>query len=411
VTQPIPGTAYIPDGGSGSRFGVQVIRFEGTDGNLLPSPGLPAFVTFPESVGPLAFASDGSTSLSADAAGSSGPFTHLQDIFGVNTASITPVGTAYDVAQGPTAAPTPVAQASPTIGDVTGLAVIGTGFASIGLAVGSGGDGIVGVSSLTNAPPAYAQVVPFSDSAYTVNPSAAPSPGTRNNIIVSGDAAEALVRGADLIAFTVRSAATGYEFNATAYSAALGTHPSVLRGRGGMAFDPAAGDRALVLQAPGVNDVTLVNGLPGAIGIAATVTLPSRPHTVTWTPDGASAVVGADGGYYLFSGMGSNALTLASQTPMSPTFTGCDGNVGDHLASVLSAAISSDARYLLLFGPSTATTCGGTNGTLIALPFVPPGTNATPTPAPSPSATPAPSMFVQNGLITPATDQDYMVVR
>jgi hypothetical protein len=276
------------------------------------------------------------------------------------------------------------------------------------LLVGNGGVGILGVSSLTNAPPEYAQIVPFSDTSFTVNPAPAPSPGTRNNVVVSADSTEALVRGADLIGFTLSSSGSGYQFNATAYSSALGTHPNILRGHGGMAISPTSDGTALLLQAPGVNDVTLISGLPGAINVVATVTLPTHPHAVAWAPNGQSAVVGADGGYYAFSGL-AGALTLASQAPGNPSFTGCDGH-SDTFASIASIAISSDSRYLVLFGPSTATGCSA-NGTLVAVPYLPPGATATPTPAPAPSATPLPSTFVQNNLIAPASDQDYMVVR
>jgi hypothetical protein len=415
LTEATTGVAYIPDGGNGSTKGLQVVHFEDINGNLLPAPGAPAVVSFPGSVGPLAFASDGSTALSVDSAASGAPFTQVQDIFGVATVSVTPIGGTYNITQTPTAAPSAAPTAaplvSPTFSDITGAAIVGTGFTSVGLLLGNGGSGILGVSSLTNAPPQYAKIVPFTSSEYTVNPSAAPSPGTRNNIVVSTDSTETLVRGADLMAFTVSSVATGYQFNATAYAATLGTHPNILRGHGGMAIDPVANGTALLLQAPGANDVTLVNGLPGALNSLVTVTLPSHPHAVAWAPNGASAVVGADGGYYVFSGMGSNALTLAAGTPTSPIFVGCDGKRTDQLSSVYSIAISLDSQYLVLFGPSSASGCAAVNGALVVLPFVPPGTTATPTPVPSPASTPAPSMFVQNGLITPVTDQDYMVVR
>lgn len=414
---PIPGSttaatgiAYIPDGGTGSTHGLQVVHFEDIYSYLLPLPApSPALVVFPTSVGPLAFASDGSTAFSVDSASSGAPFTQVQDIFGVGVASVTPSGTTYNTTQtpAPSASATATPAASPVVADVTGAAIVGTGFNSIGLLLGNGGNGILGVSSLVNAPPQYAQIVPFTDTSFTVNLPAAPSPGTRNNIVVSADSTEALVRGADLSAFTLSSQGNGYQFNATAYSSVLGTHPNILRGYGAMAINPSSDGTALLVQAPGPNDVTLVSGLPGAINVVATVTLPTHPHAVAWAPNGQSALVGADGGYYTFSGLAS-ALTLVSQTPGNPSFTGCDGQTHT-FASISSIRVSLDSRYLVLFGPSNASCTA--NGTLAAFPYLPPGATATPTPAPSPGGTPVPSFFVQNNLITPGTDQDYMVVR
>jgi hypothetical protein len=409
---PVPGStisasgiAYIPDGGNASTHGLQVVHFEDISANLLPSPApSPALVAFSASVGPLAIASDGSTAFSVDSPSSGAPFTLVQDIFGVGV-SITPGGIAFDTTQtpAPSASATATPLASPVIADVTGAAIVGTGFYSIGLLLGNGANAILGVSSLVNAPPQYAQIVPFSDTSFTLNPPPAPSPGTRNNIVVSGDSTEALVRGADLIAFTLTSQGSGYQFNATAYSSTLGTHPNILRGSGGMAINPTSDGTALLLQAPGANDVTLISGLPGAINVVATVTLPTHPHAVAWAPNGQSAVVAADGGYYSFSGLAS-ALTLVSQTPGNLSFIGCDGQTRS-FASITSIHISSDSRYLVLFGPSSAS-CSA-NGTLAALPYLPPGATATPTP----SGSTVPSIFVQNNLVTPGTDQDYMVVR
>jgi hypothetical protein len=417
------GTAYIPDGGSGVVTGVQVVHFEDVNGNLLLSPtagSTPGVVAFPASVGPLAFASDGSVAVSADSASSGAPFTQIQDIFGLATAALTPVGTPYNVtstpAPGASSSPTPVPSITPTITDVTGLAIAGTGVNAIAVAVGANSNGVLGVSSLENAPPEYAQLAPFSSPSYTI--STVP-PGARNSIVVAKDSSEALVRGtSDFISYTLSSVATGYEFNATAYSTALAA-PNALRGHGAMAYDPVADGTAIVLQAPQPNDVTLITGLPGAINIVYSVALPSVPYTVAWAPNGASAIVGTDNGYYGFWGMGSNVLNVTSTTtPTQVVFTGCDGVATDHLTSVTSAAISLDGLYLALFGPSSAASCSTKNGALVVVPFVPPGTTASPTPAPSPGTTAGPSIFVQNNLTVPAPVgttaskyEDYMNVR
>lgn len=438
------GVAYLPDGGNGAGFnGVQFVHFEDTSSNLLPSPAYaatPAPVAFPAAVGPLAFATDGSVAVAAMGGGSA--YSQIQGIFGVTTANLVPAGLPYrsDVPPSPTAAPTVTApataiptstpQAEAVVADVRSISVFGTSTAAVALLQGNPA-GILGVSSLTQVPPLFSGFYSFN----AVGGLATPAPGTHQfiasttvaagNTDTNGNAilGNALVRGTDLFSLQISVVNAGYGFRIMAQNSDLGIHPASpnQRGRGAMAFSPADPARALVAQAPGANDVTLVTGLPAAITATSTVTLPSRPHSVAIASGGKMAVVGADNGYYVLGGVDTSALTLLVPTSPGiygtgtasatnqPSYIGADG-LTHNLTNITSVRFSADGKYLVLLGSLTAnSTGGGTTGTVVALPFnQTAGASATPTPS---ATTTPPQSFTQNNFYAPAVDQDLLVVR
>jgi hypothetical protein len=403
------GVAFIPDGGSGSFRGVQAVHFEDTNSNLCGTVQI-ASIPFVGAVGALGFASDATTGLAAVSTNGGTTFTTVQDIFGINTSALIPVGSTYNVTVAPTATPTP--GGTVTLSDINSIWILGSSTASVGL-IGGIGPGVLALTSLANAPPIFGGFVPFQGGT--------PDPGAGNRPIVAiGGSSEALARGpADLLSYQIAIVPTGYQFSLKAIDTTLGYGAHNLRGSGMIAINPQDSTRALIAGAPGPNDVTLVTGLPGAITKASTLTLPSRPHSVAITAGGVIAVVGADNGFYAITGANGSTITLvpafapnpADASANAPTFAGCTATL--RMTNVSSVGFSSDQRYLVLVGTPPAQVCpGGNNSSLVAIAFNT-ATGVPPSPAPTaaPSATPGPSSYAANGIATRPTDTDYVIVR
>jgi len=410
------GVAYIPDGGSGTFRGVQAVHFEDTTTNLCGTSQI-VNIPFVGAVGALSFASDGSTGLAAVSTNGGTTYTTIQDIFGINTSALIPVGSTYNVTVAPTPAPstTPTASGSVVLSDVSSVSILGTSTVSVGM-VGGIGTGVLALTSLANAPPAFGGFVPYQGGT--------PDPGAGNRPIVSvGGTSEALVRGpSDVLSYQIDIVATGYQFTLKASDTTLGYGAHNLRGSGMIAYDPADITRAVIAGSPGANDVTLISGLPAAIARVTSITLPSRPHSVAIAAGGLVAVVGADNGFYVLSGVDGGTLTLV--TPFAanpsdslanaPTFVGCTGATL-RLTNVTSVGFSSDQRYLVTIGTSPSQACAsGNNSTLMAFQFNT-ATGVPPTPSPSPtpaaSSTPGPSTYTANNIATRPADTDYVIVR
>ncbi len=415
------GVAYLPDGGNGAGFsGIQQVHFEDFNGNLCATTVV-FTVAFAGPVGPFWIAPDDSVALAAYSATNGPPFTLIQDVFGASQAGLVPVGAGYDVTTPPTPVPstTPTAFPSPlpVLSDVASITTIGSGSASDGL-IGGIGDGFLGLTSLTNAPPQFGGFVPF--------PGSSPNPGDglRPNLALSSDSTVFLARGpSDVIAYSIQVVGTGYQFTTTAFSTALGYGAGrLLRGTGAMAINPTSASHAILLQAPGGNDVSLVTNLPTDFTGAPPLTLPSRPHSVAITNAGSIAAIGADNGVYVV--MQANGVILKLVPPFAPnpsdpkanapTFVGCDGHTY-RMTNVTSVRISADQHYLIIVGqPPTQSCASGYDSSLIAVPFNP-TTGGTPSPAPSPSPgtspSPVPTMYTANGLVKQPVDSDYLIVR
>jgi len=423
------GIAYLPDGGNVPGFaGVQVVHFEDATGNLLAGSS-PQNVAFPGSVGAFSAAADGSVAVAAQSAAGGAPYAQLQDVFGVAAGNIVPSGPAYATTVGgilPTPAPvangTPAPAASPTpaatpnaaavVPDVASVAVLGTATNSVGLAAGFGGNGFIAVTSLSNSPPVFGGYVPFAGSTSVTLPAGVP----RGAIQASNDLQTALVRGGDLVSYAVTQVSSGFQFGISAENATLGLPGTAFRGRGAFAIVPTDGTRAVFAQAPTANQVTLVTGLPKAITVAGSVTLPTTPRSVAITPNGGYALVGADDGVYVLAGAtGGTLRTLpafagaAGGTANALPFTGCDKQA-HVLTNVRSVGVSGDGRYGVAFGV-VPTGCAA-DGVLVAFPInVSTGGLATPPPNPSPSAAPFAQYFVQTNLGAQPAGTDAMFVR
>jgi hypothetical protein len=432
------GIAYISDGGNGGSFtGVQVIHFEDS-GSVLCGSTVISYVPFSGPLGPFYVNSDSDLAVGAYALGPGQPVTQVQDVFGANNAgNLIPVGAAYNVTQVPTPSPlpsqtpTPLPSTLPVLSDVGGVAIIGTGTQAVAL-VGGAGNGLLGVTSLSNAPPQFGGFAPYVG--------ASPDPGLANrpNVVIAADdpPTSVLLRGPnDLLAYHVKIVQSGYQFKLVSVASNLGYGSGrFMRGPGAMTINPEDGTHAIVLQAPNPNDVVLLTSLPSAFNIGAVVTVPSHPTSVSIALGGRIAVVGAVNGFYVFSGV--NGGTLAYVHPFAPNptdaranapkFRACDGRIY-RMTNVSSVGISADQRYLVVVGTPPGPNCpGGLNTSLIALPFntatggqpsPSPVPSMTPTPKPSPSTSPAPTpspihtMFTANGLINPPADTDYLIVK
>ncbi len=430
------GVAYIPDGGFGGGFqGVQVVHFEDTSGFLLGGPQ-PVNIRFEGSVGILGFTTDASDVVAAISLTGGSPYHLAQDVFGGSTSSLVPVGAPYDMSlvptapptTGPTASPSPTPLVPPVVPDAYSIAMLGTGLTGEALVTGPGAGGVLGVTSLTNAPPEYGGFIPFVGG--EINPPLYP----RTNVLVASDTTYALVRGPlDLLVLSITPSGIGYHLQIVQYSSSLGYGSSyALRGDGAMAISQEDTGRALIAQVPGgTNGLQLVTGLPKSITFTSSLTLPSRPHAVAITPSGSFAVVGADAGFYVISGIGSGMLAVLAPFAASPTsgmanspaYVACDGNM-HYLQNITGVAFASN-KYLVLYGTSPGLSCAsGLNSSIVVLPFnessgsppspAPPA-SPSPTPAPgttnTPSPSPKPTMFTQNGIVTLPSDSSLMVVR
>jgi hypothetical protein len=402
------------------------VHFEDTNLHLLPSGGAtsaPTIVTFPTSVGPFAYSADGTTAFAArvnPSAGTVGSYSLMQDFVGVTNGSILPVGQPYDTSIPPSPAsspmPTPTPNAKQVIANVTGASVIGAGMLGVGVVVGPNSTGVLGLASLSAAPPVFGGFVPYSNG--TVSPPA----GTQfYNVEVSSDDLTVLLRGPTAAeSFTITFPSGTFQFTNPIVNTTLGSMSGPILGRGGMAINPGLSTTAVMIQTPTLNSVQTVKGLPGMFTIGTPVTLGSTPRSVAiaFPSNGVAsniAVVGGDDGFYIVQGASSGVLVVQAPylTPgadgqaNSPTYTGCDGKP-HQLQNVTSIGISADNRYVAALGHPTGSTCAS----LVAVPLV--ASSSTPSPSPTPSGstvTAPPSMFVQNNLPVPSPGVDYMRVR
>lgn len=407
------GVAYIPDGGNGGSPGLNVAHFQTITGQFFRYP--PQLVNFGASVRSYNIASDASVALAVEKGGRNATgYALLQGVLGAGNSNPVPGGPPYDTSVAPTPAPSgpPLTQA--VIPDVTSEVVLLTGNAAVGLSMGPAATGILGVNQPASQTPTFNGFVSYQCGAKSVTPLSG-----RANITVSSLAIPtsgiytSLVRGpSDLVAFSVTPnfnvSPPDYVFCVTAQDTSLGT-AGTLQGRGAMAISPTDATRALIAQSgatkPG--SVTLVTGLPGSIAKGKPVQLGNSPraNSLAIHPAGAYAVIGADKGMYVVSGVALGALTPvpqgspSSNGPYSPLYRGADGQ--DHpLTNISSVGFSADGTYVAVMASTTPSSSGGgTNASLVVLPF---NTLNGVLSAP---------VVVDNGLVTPAFFQDILAVR
>jgi hypothetical protein len=435
--------AYEPDAGvaNGAGFrGLQTVHYEDGNTNLCgytTAVATPVPVAFSSSVQSLAFSSDFSDAVAlieGGRAASAGGYGLVQDIFGVSVGQIVPAGSPYDLTIQPTAVPTiapspgsspaPTASATgpaETLTDASSIAVFGSSTTGIALTTGPAATSIIGVTSLTNAPPEYGSAVTYVNSNYPIKVANVP----RSILAVAGNGTALLARGPnDLLSFAITSQSSGYQLSAEAEDMSLGSNVT-LRGVGNVVFDPADATRALVAGSSSgqSNLLTLVTGLPSAITHTSHIFLPASINSMTIDASGTYAYVATPVGIYSVSGINSSVLaqavafTTRAAGPSVLSYTNCN-KVAALLTNVSSVRLSSDGKFLVALGNAPNTVCpiAGFNSSVVAVP-INPAADTTPSPGPtaaataSATATPFITKFVQNNVITPPSAADYFLVR
>jgi hypothetical protein len=409
------GVAYIPDGGNGGPPGLTVAHFETVFGQFFHYTL--QFVNFGASVRSYHIASDASVAVAVEKGGKNAPagnYALIQGVLGAGNSNPVPGGPPYDTSVAPTAIPSgpPVTQA--VIPDVTSEGVLLTGNAAVGLSMGPAATGILGINQPASQTPTFNGFVGYQCGGKTLSKN-----NNRANIAVSSLALPTsgvltvLVRGPDdLVAFSVTPnfnvSPPNYVFCVTAQDTKLGT-AGTLQGRGAMAISPTDASRAVIAQSGAVNtnSITLVTGLPISITKGTPVQLSGSPraNSLAIHPAGAFAVVGADKGLYVVSGVSGISLapvpqgSPAAQGPYSPVYMGADGK-NHPLSNISSVGFSADGGYVAVLASLTPSAPGGsTDASLVVLPFnVSSGVLSAP-------------VIVDNGLITPPFFQDTTVIR
>ena len=407
---PVPdteGVAYIPDGGNGGPPGLVVTHFLDNSGTIYHY--FPEQVNFGSSVKSFTVASNDSLGMAVVKI-PGGDYSGLQGVLGTANTNPIPGGAPYNTAIEPTAAPS----ASPvppnaTMEAVSSVALLFTGDASVGLAMGPTAQGIIGVNQVVNQVPTFNGFIPYQCN----NRSITPTTG-RQNIEISSAANgsgvyTALVRGPnDLVSFSVTPnfgvTPPIYVFCVQQQDVSLGSH-GALDGRGAMAISPAQPGRAVVLQTP--TSGAIATNLPSSMTKASTVSFPdtTRANPVAIHPNGFFAAVGADSGLFVIKGVTSALITQVNQgspatgAPYRPSYLGGDGQM-HKLENVTSIGFSNDGTFLgVLCSTTPNSPGGGTTASFIVLPF-----NEV-------SGVISAPVLVDNGLTAPAFFQDFMVMR
>ncbi len=436
--------AYEPDAGTinGNGFkGLQTVHYEDGSTNLcgfVAAAATPIPVAFSSSVQSFAVSPDFTDAvalLQGGRAAAPGGYGLVQDVFGVNLGQIVPVGSPYDLTIQPTPIPTnaPSPGVSPvptvtatglaqTITDASSVVIFGSSTTGIALTTGPAASGIIGITSLTNAPPQYGEAVAYANPNYPIKVANVP----RSILAVAANGSAVLARGPnDLLSFAITTTTTGYQLSAEAEDMTLGSNV-LLRGVGNVVFDPADATKALVANtsAGAANVLTLVTGLPAAIAHTSRLALPASINSIAIDSAGAYAYVATSAGIYSVGGIASGALALAPSFITQAaggasvlTYTNCNG-LPAALSNVSSVRISSDEKYLVALGSAPGTVCAlaGYGSSVVAVP-INPSADTTPSPGPtaaataSATATPFVSKFVQNNVITPPSAADYFLVR
>ncbi len=447
------GLAYQPDGGNGKGFrGVQVTHFQANDENLCAAPSVkatPLPIAFQSSVAGLTFSpqlTEGVALLRSP----SGGYSLVQAVFGALVGQLVPSGQPYDVGRQPTPAPpvggspTPSPQPAPVIGEADSVSILDqSAIGNTGVALVLGEDAspaaIVALTSLQNAPPQYANAVPFAGSNYTDK---SVPPGPYSIVRVSPDQTNVLARGPGaLVAFGISIVASGYQFNAESHDTTLGFGSgAVLRGNGNIAYDPADSSRALIGgdSSGRANVLYLVTGIPSGITRTAELTLQGNINSITIASNGTFAMIGTGAGIEVVTGVNGSQLSLV--TPFDRLagyasaihYVDCNGTPR-RMSEVYSIGLSAGLQpntsnnFLVALGTAPGVACSsGYNAAIAALPFdtntgSTPAPSASPTPvptvspspghSPAPTPSPIPTLFYQNNVIAPPAGADYMIVR
>ncbi|CCW35303.1 hypothetical protein CTKA_02612 [Chthonomonas calidirosea] len=239
-----------------------------------------------------------------------------------------------------------------------------------------------------------------------------PIPSNRDGVVISNDGKVLLARGGTgLTVFSIAPASGGgYTFTQTADLAALGAQ-GMEDGRDGMAISPVDSSRAVVIgNSNSQFTASLIVGLPNSpsvrsvhLNAPASMSLTSRRvvrperhgsrlalsgvsalHAVAISPDGKLAVVGADVGLILLSGVDTGNLAQVGSI-YSPSFT--VGGQSYNLGSITTLGFTLDGKYVVVGAQQPS----AQNGTVLLIPV---------------SASGFGTPFAQvNGVSIPANDQ------
>ncbi len=407
----VQGVVYLPDAGNGAPPGLTIARFLASNGGYYHY--YLENVNFGASVKSFSIASDSSVALAVTKSPTTGVYSYLQGVLGMAQANPIPGGPIYDTSILPTAAPS----ASPPPNNAvipydTSTTILQTSGNAVGLSMGPDGQGILGVNQLNQQALHFNGFIGYSCNGNNFTPVTG-----RNNILVSAGANgsgnySVLVRGPnDLVTFAVTPnfnvSPPIYVFCVAKQDTTLGTYGGI-EGRGAMTLSPADSTRAILAQTnTSGNTITLVTGLPGNITKAAPITLSgaSRANSVSIQSAGNYAVVGADSGLYVVSGIRTGKLapvpqgSPAIESAYAPYYKGGDG-ANHRLQNVTSVGFTSDGGYIAALASTTPKSPGGgTTASIILLPF-----DAT-------NGVISAPVLVDNNVVTPAYTQDYMVVK
>jgi hypothetical protein len=156
-------------------------------------------------------------------------------------------------------------------------------------------------------------------------------------------------------------------------------------GRLGMAISPLDSSRGVVASvsgvapSPTVSSIQLITGLPGTVATPPVLHAPvimsasvSLPYAAAITPDGTRAIVGADVGLLMFTGVDTGTL-VQSGPPYNAGFAPASPGSFTNPGGVFTLGITLDGAFVVALSPIP----DFNNGTLFTIPILPAGFGAT----------------------------------
>jgi hypothetical protein len=203
-----------------------------------------------------------------------------------------------------------------------------------------------------------------------------PIPSNRDGLVISTDGTVLLGRGYNgVTVFAVApitpvagsiAGTVSHSFTQVANLTTVGYPPSE-DGRDGMAMSPVDSTRAVVITG---STIQLLTGLTTTPVVGAAVILPSGEYaySVSISPDGKLAIVGAMGGLLMYSGVDTGTLAQVGTSVYAPSYSVGSSTVT--MGYVYTLGITLDGKYVVA-GDSA-------NKALVVIPFTSAGFAAAP---------------------------------
>jgi hypothetical protein len=203
-----------------------------------------------------------------------------------------------------------------------------------------------------------------------------PIPSNRDGLVISTDGTVLLGRGYNgVTVFAVApitpvagsiAGTVSHSFTQVANLTTVGYPPSE-DGRDGMAMSPVDSTRAVVITG---STIQLLTGLTTTPVVGAAVILPSGEYaySVSISPDGKLAIVGAMGGLLMYSGVDTGTLAQVGTSVYAPSYSVGSSTVT--MGHVYTLGITLDGKYVVA-GDSA-------NKALVVIPFTSAGFAAAP---------------------------------